>query len=96
MNVLYSLMIEGPDGWDTEYDVDQHIYVIMRSYDNGLTWHKLATMNDSDRDDALELINTLNLNIQKFNNSISEKTTSSAPSLDPIRKHLSEWDIHDD
>jgi hypothetical protein len=89
-------MIEGPDGWDTEYDVDQHIYVIMRSYDNGLTWHKLATMNDSDRDDALELINTLNLNIQKFNNSISEKTTSSASSLDPIRKHLSEWDIHDD
>ncbi len=96
MSVLYSLMIEGPDGWDTEYDVDQHIYVIMRSYDNGLTWHKLATMNDSDRDDALDLINTLNLNSQKVNNSISTKSVSTASPLDAIRKQLSEWDIHDD
>jgi hypothetical protein len=53
-------------------------------------------MNDSDRDDALDLINTLNLNSQKVNNSISTKSVSTASSLDAIRKQLSEWDIHDD
>jgi hypothetical protein len=96
MSTLYSLMIEGPDGWDTEYDVDQHIYVIMRSYDNGLTWHKLATMNDSDREDALEIINTLKLNSQKFNSFTEKKSISSKQYLDPIRKKIAEWDIHDD
>ena len=104
--VQYSILITHPDFWDETNLQDQYIYEIIQSYDWGNTWHHIATMSNSDSEQARELVRTLN-NAQhpqeevKYYNSQEVREYFKEEILEEELKqkkleNLDNWDIHDD
>lgn len=105
----YGLIIKNPEHWDMEKEEDQYIYEIIRSHDNGITWHCVAIVSYSDSDLAKELVQILN-----YGSSVIEKTFKRITNMhvndNPIdyiddayidsfenqQQEWDDWDIHDD
>ena len=104
--IQYSILITHPDSWDEANLQDQYIYEIIESYDWGTTWHHIATMANSDAEQAAELVKILN-NAQhlqeevKYFNSQEVREYFKEELLEEESKqkkleNLDNWDIHDD
>lgn len=56
--VSYSILQTPPDVWDDHSLVDQYTYTLIRSFDQGQTWHLYATMRSrGDADDLARILN---------------------------------------
>lgn len=104
--VQYSILITNPDSWDEANLQDQYIYEIIQSYDYGNTWHHVATMANSDSEQATELVRTLN-NAQSFQEEVKyfnsqevreyfKEELLEEESKQKKLENLDNWDIHDD
>lgn len=60
MDIMHSVLVIRPDYYDENLDVDQYNYMIIRSFDNGRTWHNLCLMAYSNREEAYAFASSLN------------------------------------
>lgn len=66
MNIKFSILVQPNPDFESDEDSieldysEQCIYCILRSYDNGLTWHHFFTMVSSDQDEIRSFVNDLN------------------------------------
>ena len=104
--VQYSILITHPDSWDEANLQDQYIYEIIQSYDYGNTWHHVATMANSDSEQAAELVRALNstefpqqevkyYNSQEVRDYFKDELLEEESKLKKL-ENLDNWDIHDD
>lgn len=103
--IQYSILITHPDSWDEANLQDQYIYEIIESYDWGTTWHHIATMANSDAEQATQLVKTLNnaqhpqeevyFNSQEVREYFKEELLEEESKQKKL-ENLDNWDIHDD
>jgi hypothetical protein len=60
VNIVYSVLVIRPENFQDIEDHDPYEYMIIRSFDDGRTWHNVCKMAYNDRDAAYSFAHMLN------------------------------------